>query len=466
MKLNGIIKRELMHLRPESLSPLAGSSGRLSVHWSFCLMLILLLLSLPLFFLAKVARAGGPVDADSGKVLVLRGARILTSANQNYEHGTIVIKGGKISEIGVNLQIPAGAEVIDVTGCLITPGLIDAHSHLGLGPSGGVTEDNEMSDPVTPQLRIIDSIHPEGVAPDKNQFLQAVAEGVTTAVVRPGSGNVIGGQSAVLKLRGGTVDNMCILFPADMKMALGRKAAYAQKGQMPMTKMGTAYLVRQVMLEAADYRAALDRYENEKKKNPATATAPPPRDLKKEAMLLVLEQKIPVHIHVDQADDIMTAVRLAKEFGFSKLSLAHAEESHKVADELAREKVAVVVGPRMIVYDDDNRAVNLADYLHRHGVEICIMTDADVVQQPFLRSQAAIAVKYGLEPEEALRAITVNPARLMGLEKRIGTLEPGKDADLVVWSGDLFDVRQEALRVFIDGVEIYRSPRVDGGVKK
>jgi len=235
---------------------------------------------------------------------------------------------------------------------------------------------------------------------------------------------------------------------------------------MPMTKMGTAYLVRQAMLEAADYRAALDRYENEKKKNPATATAPPPRDLKKEALLLVLERKIPVHIHVDQADDIMTAVRLAKEFGFSKLSLAHAEESYKVADELAREKVTVVVGPRMIVYDDDNRAVNLADYLHRHGVEICIMTDADVVQQPFLRSQAAIAVKYGLAPEEALRAITVNPARLIGLEKRIGSLEPGKDADLVVWSGDLFDVRQEALHVFIDGVEIYRSARVDGGVKK
>ncbi|HRD02568.1 MAG TPA: amidohydrolase [Candidatus Saccharicenans sp.] len=416
----------------------------------------LILLSL-LLFLVGGALASTPND----KIIVLKGARILTSAEQNYDRGTIVIRGSKISEIGENPRIPAGAEVIDVTGCLITPGLIDAHSHLGLGPSGGVTEDNEMSDPVTPQLRIIDSIHPEGVAPDKNQFLQALAEGVTTAVVRPGSSNVIGGQSAVLKLRGGTVDNMCILFPADMKMALGRKMAYAQKGQMPMTKMGTAYLVRQAMLEAADYRAALENYEKEKKKNPATATRPA-RDLKKEAMMLVIDRKIPVHIHVDQADDIMTAVRLAKEFDFSKLSLAHAEESYKVADELAREKVTVVVGPRMIVYDDDNRPVNLADYLHRHGVDICIMTDADVVQQPFLRSQAAIAVKYGLKPEEALRAITINPARLMGLEKTIGSLEPGKDADLVVWSGDLFDVRQEALRVFIDGVEIFNSPRVVG----
>jgi len=185
-----------------------------------------------------------------------------------------------------------------------------------------------MTDPVTPQLRIIDSIHPEGVGPDKNQFLNAVAEGVTAAIVRPGSGNVIGGQSAVLKLRGRTVDEMCIKFPADMKMALGRKSYYASKGQMPMTKMGTAYLVRQAMVEAADYKKSLESYEKEKKKNPAAS--PPSRDLKKEALLLVLDKKIPVHIHVGSADDIMTAVRLAEEFGFKELSLAHAEEAYKV----------------------------------------------------------------------------------------------------------------------------------------
>lgn len=449
--------------RTGSKSTLPEPSGGKSALRIFCLGLTSFFLISLLLFSVRDAVAGGPAAND--KVLALKGARILTSAGQNYDSGTIVIKSGKILEISENPRIPSGAEVIDLAGCLITPGLIDAHSHLGLGPSGGVTEDNEMSDPVTPQLRIIDSIHPEGVAPDKNQFRQAVAEGVTAVVVRPGSGNVIGGQSAVLKLRGGTVDNMCILFPADMKMALGRKGAYAQKGQMPMTKMGTAYLVRQAMLEAADYRTALEKYENEKKKNPAT-TIPPARDLKKEAMRLVLDRQIPVHIHVSQADDIMTAVRLAKEFGFSKLSLAHAEEGYKVAAELAREKVTVVVGPRMIVYDDDNRPVNLADYLHRHGVQICIMTDADVVQQPFLRSQAAIAVKYGLEAEEALRAITINPARLMGLETRIGSLEPGKEADLVVWSGDPFDVREEALRVFIDGVEVYQSPRIAGGLNK
>ncbi|MBC7361867.1 MAG: amidohydrolase [Candidatus Aminicenantes bacterium] len=416
---------------------------------------ISVLLSILLFIASLPAMSFG---SQKEEIIVLTGARILTATGKNYEQGTIIIRSGKIADIGESLKIPEGAKVMDVSGCLITPGLIDAHSHLGLGPSGGVTEDNEMTDPVTPQLRIIDSIHPEGVGPDKNQFLNAVAEGVTAAVVRPGSGNVIGGQSAVLKLRGRTVDEMCILFPADMKMALGRKSAYAQKGQMPMTKMGTAYLVRQAMLEAAEYKKALENYEREKKKNPAASA--PPRDLKKEAMLLVLERKIPVHIHVNSADDIMTAVRLAKEFGFKQLSLAHAEEAYKVADELARNKVTVVVGPRMITYDDQNRLINLADYLYQRGVEVCIMTDADVIQQPFLRTQAAIAVKYGMDPEAALKAITINPARLAGLESRLGSLEKGKDADLVVWSGDLFDIRQEALRVFIDGQEVYKSPSI------
>lgn len=435
-----------------------GRSGRAGKTtgpwWSLWTTIFLSLLVVLMVFL--------PAKAENQKdeTVAITGARILTAAGQNYDRGTILIKGGKIVDIGADLKIPAGATIIDASGCLVTPGLIDAHSHLGLGPSGGVTEDNEMTDPVTPQLRIIDSIHPEGLGPDRNQFLSAVAEGVTAAVVHPGSGNVIGGQSAVLKLRGKTVDQMCVKFPAAMKMALGRKGAYALKGLMPMTKMGTAYLVRQAMLEAAEYKKSLENYEQVKKKNPAASL--PPRDLKKEALLLVHDKKIPVHIHVGSADDIMTAVRLAREFGFKELSLAHAEEAYKVADELARNKVKVVVGPRMITYDEQNRLINLADYLNRSGVEVCIMTDADVVQQPFLRSQAAIAVKYGLDPEVALKAITINPARLMGLENTIGSLEKGKDADLVVWSGDLFDIRQQALRVFIDGQEVFRSPKVSG----
>ena len=389
------------------------------------------------------------------KVVAIVNARILTVTKGEIAKGSVLIANGKILEVGADVNVPEGARVIDAAGCVVTPGLVDSHSHLGLGPSGGVTEDNEMSDPVTPQLRVIDSIHPEGIGPDKGQFRNALAEGVTTVIARPGSGNVIGGQSAVIKLRGGTVDDMVIVFPADMKMALGRKGGYASKGVMPMTKMGTAYLVRQAMLDAADYRDALARYAKEKAKKPESA--PPARDLKKEAMLKVLEREIPVHIHVSSADDIMTAVRLAGEFKFLRLSLGHAVEAYKVADELAKHGVVVVVGPLMITYDDDGKLVNLADFLVKRGVEINIMTDADVVQEQFLRYQAAIAVKYGMDPAEALKAITINPAKLTGLEKRIGSIEAGKDADLVVFSGDPFDIQSRTLKVMIDGKLVYEA---------
>jgi imidazolonepropionase-like amidohydrolase len=395
---------------------------------------------------------------DDGVTAVV-GARVLTGTGTEIENGIILIEGGKIQAVGKagEVPVPDGARMVDAAGRVVTPGLIDSHSHLGLGPSGGVTEDNEMSDPVTPELRIIDSIHPEGLGPDEHQFRRALAEGVTTVVVRPGSGNVIGGQSAVLKLRGGTVDDMVILFPADMKMALGRKGYYASKGVMPTTKMGAAYLVRKALVEASEYGEAVERYENAKAKDPKAA--PPSRDLGKEALLKVVRREVPVHIHVQSSDDIMTAVRLAEEFGFLRLSLGHATEAYKVAGELAQRGVIVVVGPQMTVYDDDERLVNLAGYLSDKGVHVDIMTDADVVQQSFLRYQAAVAVKYGLDRGQALRAITLNPAATMGLESRIGSLEPGKDADLVVFDGDPFDVATKTLAVFIDGRVVYEAGR-------
>ena len=399
--------------------------------------------------------ATGEDGSPAAEVIAITNARILTVTRGVIEKGTVVIENGKVREVGADVRVPEGAKVIDAAGCVVTPGLIDSHSHLGLGSSYGVTEDNEMTDPVTPQLRVIDSIHPEGSGQDRGQFRNALSEGVTTVIARPGSGNVIGGQTAVLKLRGGTVDDMVVRFPADMKMALGHKMMYANKGQMPMTKMGTAYLVRQAMLDAADYKEALARYRREKAKKPDAA--PPARDLKKEAMLKVLDREIPVHIHVSAADDIMTAVRLAKEFGFRGLSLGHAEEGYKVATELAREKVVVVVGPQMIVYREDGTLVNLADHLVRHGVEVNIMTDADVVQQQWLRHQAAVAVKHGMDPVEALKAITINPARLAGLEASIGSIEPGKDADLVVFDGDPFGVLTRTLKVLIDGKVVFEA---------
>jgi imidazolonepropionase-like amidohydrolase len=409
--------------------------------------------------LAGCAALGTLVESSApqpaGKVVAVRGARLLTVARGEIADGVLLVQDGKLLAVGSSAEVPlpADAVVVDASGTIITPGLIDAHSHLGLGPSGGITEDNEMTDPVTPQLRIIDSIHPEGLPPDQHEFANALAEGVTTVVTRPGSGNVIGGQSAALKLRGRTVDEMLLRFPVDMKMALGRKGAYAGKGQMPTTKMGAAYLVRQAMVDAADYGQTLANYEKERAAKPDTP--PPARDLKKEAMLEVLDRRLPVHIHVDKADDIMTAVRLSEEFGFLRLSLGHAPEAWRVADLLAAKKVAVVVGPMMVVYDDENRPINLAQYLTARGVDVSIMTDADVVQQPFLRYQATVAIKHGMDPAAALKALTLNPARIAGLEDRLGTLEPGKDADFVVFSGDPFDIQTRVLKVFIDGAAVF-----------
>jgi imidazolonepropionase-like amidohydrolase len=402
---------------------------------------------------AREAAAAGP------GVLAVVGGRVLTGAGEEFENGVVLVEDGRITAVGpaASVPVPPGARVIDAAGRVVTPGFVDSHSHLGLGPSGGVTEDNEMSNPVTPELRVIDSIHPEGEGPDEHQFRRALAEGVTAVVARPGSGNVIGGQSAVLKLCGGTVDDMVLLFPADMKMALGRKGYYASKGVMPTTKMGAAYLVRKALVEAAEYGEALARYDKEKAKDPKAA--PPPRDLGKEALLKVVRREIPVHIHVDSSDDIMTAVRLAEEFKFLRLSLGHAVEAYKVAGELARRGVIVVVGPQMTAYDDEGRLVNLAGYLADKGVPVDIMTDADVVQESFLRYQAAIAVKYGMDPKQALRAITLGPARTMGLERRIGSLEAGKDADIVVFDGNPFDVASRVLTVLVDGRIVFEAGR-------
>jgi len=394
-----------------------------------------------------------PLAGENGKeVYLIKGAKIHTVTDGTIEKGSILLRDGKIAEIATELEAPEGAEVIDASGMVITPGLIDSHSHLGLGPSGGTTEDNEGSNPSTPQMQIIDSIHPTGMAPHEHSFDDALAEGVTTVIARPGSGNVIGGQSAALKLIGGTVDDMVIKFPADMKMAMGKKG-YGAKGLLPVTRMGVAYVVRQAMAEAMDYKDSLDRYQKKKESDPDAA--PPKRDLKNEAMLKVLNREIPVHIHCSRIDDILTAVRLGDEFNFYKLSLGHGNEAWRIADVLAEKGVVVVVGPGMIVYDDDNKLVNLAKALVDAGVEINIMTDADVVQQEYLRYQAATAVRYGLDPEEALKAITYNPAKLIEAEDRIGSLENGKDADLVIFDGDPFDIQSRVQRVFINGISVF-----------
>ncbi len=399
--------------------------------------------------LAFASVLGARQGSDSAPTVYhIKGAEIRTVTRGTLEKGDIILANGKIAEIGERLDTPDGAVVIEAAGCIVTPGLVDSHSHLGTGVTMLKSEENDGSGPSVPHMRILDSMHPEGIVPHAGSYKDAVAEGVTTVISRPGSGNVIGGQSLAIKLTGGTMDDMILKHPADMKMAMGPKRYPGTS-----TRMGVAQVVRQAMLEARKYGESWDRFEGKKKTDPAAH--PPERNLTNEAMLKVLKREIPVHIHCSPIADILTAIRLGDEFNFYKLSLAHGDETWRVADELARRGIVVVVGPNIVEYDDQGNLINLPQYLVEHGVEINIMTDTDIVQQEYLRHQAAVAVRHGLDPEEALKAITINPAKLIEAEGRIGSLEAGKDADLVIFDGDPFDFQTSVKKVFINGEPVF-----------
>ena len=396
---------------------------------------------------STIIRAGAEPDPSSG-LYFIRGAEIRTVTNGTIKPGDIILRDGKIADIGKSLNLPEGAEVIEAAGMIVTPGLVDSHSHLGTGVTMLKSEENDGSGPSTPHMRILDSMHPEGIVPHAGSYKDAVAEGVTTVISRPGSGNVIGGQSLAIKLSGRTVDDMILRSPADMKMAMGPK-----RYPTTSTRMGVANVVRQAMLEARKYKESLEKYEKSREDNPDAL--PPERNLTHEAMLKVLDREIPVHIHCSPIADILTAIRLGDEFNFYKLSLAHGDETWRVADELAERGIVVVVGPNIVEYDDKGNMINLPQYLVEHGVEINIMTDTDIVQQEYLRHQAAIAIRHGLDPEAALEAITINPARLIEAEDRIGSLEKGKDADLVIFNGDPFDFQTSVVKTFINGEPVF-----------
>ena len=392
-----------------------------------------------------------PANAGSPGTYFINNAEIRTVTRGTIIRGDIIISEGIIADVGESLDPPPGSRVIEAEGMIVTPGLVDSHSHLGTGVTFLKSEENDGSGPSVPHMRILDSMHPEGIVPHAGSYRDALAEGVTTVVSRPGSGNVIGGQSLAIKLRGGTIDDMILRSPADMKMAMGTKRQYPTTS----TRMGVAHVVRQAMLEAGKYQEKIDKYEKEKAERPEAL--PPERNLTHEAMLKVMNREIPVHIHCSPVADILTAIRLGDEFNFYKLSLAHGDESWRIADELAKRGIVVVVGPNIVEYDDEGNLINLPQYLVEHGVEINIMTDTDIVQQEFLRHQAAVAIRHGLDPEEALKAITFNPAKLIEAEDRIGSLEKGKDADLVIFDGDPFDFQTSVVKTFVDGEPLYSA---------
>ncbi|MBU1049935.1 amidohydrolase [Candidatus Bipolaricaulota bacterium] len=393
----------------------------------------------------------------------IKGATVLTP-EQTLVNGTILIKDGKIIAVGTDVKIPAGADILDATGKYIIPGMIDAHCHTGIFSDGvgwNHSDGNEMTDPVMPHLRTIDAIHPEDKA-----FEDLRAAGVTCIGTGPGSGNLVGGQTAVVKTRGRTIEEMVIRFPAGMKMALGEnpKRVYGELKRTPSTRMGNAGTLREWLTKAQGYLAKKAKYEQKltdfrSGKQDAKEPDPFDIDLKLEALALVLTREIPAHIHAHRADDIMTAIRLAKEFNLD-LILIHATEGYKIADILAEEGIPCVPGPVLISrskYELRELSTKNAALLSRAGVKVAIQTD-QMSAVRHIRLDAAVAINEGMSDDDALRAITLTPAELLKVDDRVGSIAAGKDADLVILSAHPFDVAHGRVeQVLIEGETVYQG---------
>ncbi len=380
-------------------------------------------------------------DAAKKRVLAITNAHVVPIDGDPFE-GTVLVEGGKILALGASVQVPAGADVLDAKGQWLLPGFIDAHVHLGMHPEGevGSTSDvNEMTDPVMAAVRAIDAVDPFDPG-----FDDALAGGITAVNVNPGSGNPIGGLAVALHTHGRYIEEMVLRSPSGLKSALGEnpKNVYGEKKQTPSTRLGTALVIRQAFMQAQNWLAKPE---------------PRPRDAQMEALAMVLRREIPWRQHCHRTDDVATALRLADEFGY-ELVIDHGTEAHVIGDVLAARGIPVLIGPLFTTKSKPElRGRSLANpgRLAAAGVEISLITDHPVVPINFLVHQATFAVKEGLDRDTALRSITINPAKVLGLAGRIGSLAVGKDADLVLWSGDPLDVMQRAMKVFIGGRAVY-----------
>jgi len=375
--------------------------------------------------------------------LAIVGGRVIPVEGTPIEDGVVLIDQGRIEAVGRDVRVPDGVDRVDAAGKVVLPGLVDAHVHLGVHEEGegwAGQDTNELTDPVTPQVRALDAINPDDLG-----FVDAVAGGVLTVNVNPGSGNPIGGQTAAVRSAGRSVDEMVLRAPSGMKSALGEnpKRVYGERKQLPSTRLGTAAVIRDALVKAANYLAKLERGDDELVE----------RDLRWEALGLVLRGEIPWRQHCHRADDIATALRLADEFGY-RLVIDHGTEAVLLADRLAERGIPVLIGPLLTSRSKvelRNRSLANPARLAAAGVELGIITDHPVVPVHLLHVQAALAVREGLDPASALRAVTLVPARVLGLEDRLGSLEPGKHATLCVWSGDPLDARSRVEAAWIEG---------------
>ncbi len=366
--------------------------------------------------------------------------------------GFVVFEGKTITAVGPMEALPAGysGPVLDAAGGHILPGFVDAHCHLGLWGDGlGFEADdgNESTDPCTPHLRGLD-----GVNPLDRCFQEARQGGVTTVLTGPGSANPIAGQFLALKTTGRWVDEMVVKAPAAMKFALGEnpKSVYNERKETPITRMATAALIRENLSKAQEYQAKQAKAQDD------PDTDPPDFDPKLEALLPVLRGILPAHFHAHRADDIATAVRISREFGLN-FAIVHGTEGYKVAPLLASAGVPVITGPCLTDRSKPELVGQTLDnpvLLAQAGVKVAICTDHPVIPIQHLPICAAMAVRAGMDPEDALAAVTRNPAEIAGLGDRLGVLAPGRDADIVVTQGHPLDWTCRLTAVFIDGAQV------------
>ena len=387
--------------------------------------------------MTAIAAGTTPVAAQTGDAILVRGGTVHTATGAPIPNGSVLIRGGKIVAVGANVTAPSGVRIIDATGKVVVPGMIDNHSHVGARP----TDLNDSPMLIGPQHRFLDAL--DWNDPD---FQDAAEGGVTTIVSGPGSGENVSGMAVVIKTFGADYTKRLVLEKGGMKFAMGPKGA---RTRYPSTAMGVAANLRQYLIKTQEYMAAQKKWEDDGKKG-----NPPARDLGYEAMSDVLTKKTYVRAHVHSATDVMTLTRLKDEFGFD-LTIHHSTEAYKVAPELAKRGISAVVlplGPRIGIGED---AMAGPYQLWKAGVKIAMHTDAPVINQKWLRLCAALAMRYGIPEDEALKMVTLNAAEIARVADRVGSIAVGKDADLVIFNGPWYEPRSRVDLVIGDGQVIY-----------
>ena len=389
-------------------------------------------------------------------MLAIKGGKIHTISHGVIDNGTIIIENGKITKVGKRVKIPEDAEVIDASGKVVMPGLVEAHCHIGIieekiGWAG--SDGNEMTDPATPHVRALDAIKANA---DEGGLEAALKAGITTVQILPGSANVIGGTGVVIKTAPKVViDDMVIKNPSGMKIAFGEnpRRVYGEvQKKMPSTRMGVAGVLREWLQNTKNYMEKKEKYKDDPEKIPEF-------DIRLEALIPVLKKEIPLRAHAHRADDVATAVRIAEEFDV-KISWEHATEGHRIAEWIAKKGISAVWGPSLMArpkWEMRELSFDTPRIMHEAGVEFAIQTDSLGMSIAFLPLCAGLAVRNGLPYEVALSAITLTAAKILGVDDRVGSIEAGKDADIRILDGDPLELMTKVETVLIEGKVVYSA---------